>query len=88
MPNVEMIADYMKNHKDSKVLIKGYASPEGNYEFNVKLAQARAESVKKLLVSKYNIAASRIEAQGEGIGNMFSEDSWNRVSICTLEEGK
>lgn len=84
-PNVEMIADYMKNHPKSKVVIKGYASPEGNYEFNVKLAQARADAVKDALVSKYKIAASRITAEGEGIGKMFEEESWNRVSICTLE---
>lgn len=85
MPNVEMIADYMKNHPKSKVVIKGYASPEGNYEFNVKLAQARAEAVKTALVKKYKVASSRITAEGEGIGKMFEEESWNRVSICTLE---
>lgn len=85
MPNVEMIADYMKNHPKSKVVIKGYASPDGNYDFNVKLAKARAESVKNSLVNKYKIAADRITAEGEGIGHMFEEDSWNRVSICTLE---
>ncbi len=85
MPNVTMIADYMNNHPDSKVIIKGYASRDGNYDFNIRLAQARAEAVKNALVSRYRIPASRIEAQGEGIGNMFEEESWNRVSICTLE---
>ena len=85
MPNVEMIADYMVNHPDSKVVIKGYASPEGNYDFNVKLAQSRAEAVKNQLVSKYKISSSRITAEGEGIGKMFEDPSWNRVSICTLE---
>lgn len=88
MPNVTMIADYMKSHPESKVIIKGYASKDGNYDFNVKLAQARAESVKKALMSKYKINANRIVAEGEGIGNMFEEESWNRVSICTLEQDK
>ena len=85
MPNIEMIADYMNSHPKSKVVIKGYASPEGNYEFNVKLAQSRAEAVRTALMKKYKIAADRITAEGEGIGNMFEEDSWNRVSICTLQ---
>lgn len=85
MPNVEQIATYMKNHPQSKVVIKGYASQDGNYDYNVKLAQSRAESVKSLLVSKYKIKADRITAEGEGIGHMFDEESWNRVSICTLE---
>ncbi|MCM1117689.1 MAG: OmpA family protein, partial [Pseudoflavonifractor sp.] len=86
MPNVEMIADYMKNHPSSKVVIKGYASQDGNLDFNIKLAKNRAESVKKLLVKKYGIPESRITAEGEGIGHMFKEESWNRVSICTLDD--
>lgn len=86
MPNVEMIASYMKNHKDSKVEVKGYASPTGSEEFNIKLAEARAQAVKNALVKKYGISADRIVAKGEGIGHMFTEESWNRVSICTLED--
>ncbi len=85
MPNVEMVASYLKNHKDSKVVVKGYASQDGNLDFNVKLAQARAESVKNALVKKYGIKADRIKAEGEGIGHMFTENDWNRVSICTLD---
>lgn len=87
-PNVEMIAAYLKNHPEAKVVIKGYASPEGSLELNQKLAAARAESVKTSLVNKYKIAADRISAEGEGIGHMFEEESWNRVAICTLENAK
>ncbi|MDE5744694.1 MAG: OmpA family protein [Paramuribaculum sp.] len=85
-PNVEMIAAYLKNHPGSKVVIKGYASKDGNEELNIKLAAARAESVRHSLVTKYGIKSSRIQAEGEGIGNMFTEESWNRVSICTIED--
>ena len=84
-PNVEMIANYLKNHANSKVVIKGYASQDGNLENNIKLAKNRAEAVKKALTSRYKIAADRIVAEGEGIGHMFEEESWNRVSICTIE---
>ena len=34
--SIEMVAKYMKNHKDSKVKVLGYASPEGNAELNQK----------------------------------------------------
>lgn len=85
-PNVEMIADYMKHNPNSKVVIKGYASQDGNLDFNIKLAQRRAEAVKDALVKKYGVPADRIQAQGEGIGHMFKEESWNRVSICTLDD--
>ncbi|MBR1889882.1 MAG: OmpA family protein [Alloprevotella sp.] len=84
-PNVERVATYLKNHPEAKVIIRGYASPEGSLELNTKLAEARAQIVKSTLVKKYKIAADRIDATGQGIGNMFSEPEWNRVSICTLD---
>lgn len=86
MPNVEMIAAYLKNHPKAKVQIRGYASPDGPEEVNIRLANQRAEAVKNALIKKYKISADRISAEGQGIGHMFSEESWNRVSICTLEE--
>ncbi len=88
LPNVERVATFLKNHKNSTVDIKGYASPEGSAEINAKIAKARAEAVKTILVNKYKIAANRINAEGQGVGNMFSEDDWNRVSICTINESK
>ena len=86
LPNVERIATYLKKYPNSKVVIKGFASPEGNLEKNQKLAADRAESVKKILVSRYKIAADRIQAEGNGIGDMFSEPDWNRVCISTIVE--
>lgn len=88
LPNVERVATFLKNHKNSTVDIKGYASPEGSAEVNARIAKARAEAVKTILVNKYKIAASRISAEGQGVGNMFSENDWNRVSICTINETK
>ena len=85
-PNVEMIAQYMKNNPEATVEINGYASKDGNLEFNERLAKNRAESVKTMLVNKYGIKADRIKAQGKGIGEMFKEESWNRVAICVLND--
>ena len=87
-PNVEMIAAYLNNHPGSKVVIKGYASKDGPEEVNIRLAKQRAESVKNALMKKYKIPESRIDAEGCGIGEMFDEESWNRVAICILETGK
>lgn len=86
LPNVERIATYLKKYPNSKVVIKGFASPEGNLEKNQKLAADRAESVKKILVTRYKISSDRIQAEGNGIGDMFSEPDWNRVSISTIVE--
>lgn len=86
LPNVERVASYMKKYADAKVVIKGYASPEGSAEVNARIAAARAEAVKTILVNKYKINASRITAEGQGVGDMFTEPDWNRVSICTIED--
>ncbi len=82
--NVERVAMYLKNNPGSTVEIKGYASPEGPHDNNIRLANGRAEAVKNMLINKYKIDANRIKAQGCGETDMFQELSWNRVSICEL----
>lgn len=86
LPNVERVATYLNNHKNSTVIIRGFASPEGSQEVNERIAKARAEAVKDILVKRYRISADRIDAQGNGVGDMFSEPDWNRVSICTIDD--
>jgi outer membrane protein OmpA-like peptidoglycan-associated protein len=84
MASVAMIAKYMKNHPESKILIKGYASPEGNPELNQKLSVARAQAVKDALVSRYGISASRLTIQGMGATDeLFDELDFNRVATFT-----
>ncbi|MDO4511766.1 MAG: OmpA family protein [Bacteroidales bacterium] len=83
-PNVERVATFLKNHPEATVSIKGYASPEGPQDLNIRLANARANAVKDMLVKTYKVKADRIQAEGQGIGDMFSEPDWNRVSICYI----
>ncbi len=78
---IELIANYMKNHKDAKVEIKGYASPEGSKELNQKLSEARAEAVKNALVKKYKISADRLTTKGMGATDkLFEQVEFNRVA--------
>ena len=80
--SIEMVAKYMKNHKDSKVKVLGYASPEGNAELNQKLSEKRAEVVKNALIKKYKIAADRITCEGLGATDkLSSENDFNRVAM-------
>ena len=44
------------------------------------------KEIKRL--DKYGIEASRIEAIGHGVGDIFSVPAWNRVGICTIDEVK
>ena len=80
--SIEMIAKYMRNHKDAKILIRGFASPEGNPELNQKLSVARAVSVMTALINKYHIAADRITIEGMGATDKLSEEiDFNRVAM-------
>lgn len=82
--SISMIATYMKNHKNAKILIKGYASPEGSIELNQKLSEARAEAVKAALVKRYKISSSRLSTQGMGATDkLFDEVDFNRVATFT-----
>ena len=80
--NVELVAKYMKNHPDAKLLVKGYASKEGGAKLNQKLSEARAKAVADALVKRYKIDASRISTQGFGATSELSEEqAFNRVVL-------
>jgi outer membrane protein OmpA-like peptidoglycan-associated protein len=84
MASVAMIAKYMKNHPESRLLIKGYASPEGNPELNQKLSEKRAQSVKDTLVKRYGVSADRLEVKGMGATDeLFDEIDFNSVATFT-----
>lgn len=84
MASVAMIAKYMKNHPAARILIKGYASPEGNPELNQRLSEARANAVKQALVDRYGVSADRLTIQGMGATDeLFDEIDFNRVATFT-----
>jgi outer membrane protein OmpA-like peptidoglycan-associated protein len=86
LPDVERVAGYLKDNPSAKILITGYASPEGSLEFNQQLSQKRADTVKSILMQQYNISADRITAEGKGIGDFFPQQpDWNRLSICIID---
>lgn len=60
------LSDVMKKYPDLKVMIEGHTDSIGNDDFNMKLSQKRADSVKDHLVRIFGIDASRLEAIGYG----------------------
>ncbi len=82
--SISMIATYMKNHKEAKILIKGYASPEGSLDLNQRLSEARANAVKSALIKRYKVSANRLSVQGMGATDkLFDEVDFNRVVTFT-----
>ena len=69
---------------NAKIVIQGYASPEGALDFNQKLSQDRANPIKRMLVDQFKISADRITAEGKGIGEVFPQPAWNRLGVCVI----
>jgi len=63
---IKKVGDFMKEHPNTKAVIEGHTDNVGKEAANVKLSQNRANAVKKALVSKFKIDASRLEAIGYG----------------------
>src|SRR5271165_905672 len=65
-PAIDQIAKLLTNDPALKVYIVGHTDMVGDAAANVKLSQARAQSVINALVSKRGIAAARLIAFGAG----------------------
>jgi outer membrane protein OmpA-like peptidoglycan-associated protein len=49
-----------------KFTVEGHADPRGNPQSNLVLSQARAESVRKYLITTHGIEGARLAAVGKG----------------------
>ena len=63
---IESLANILKTYPESDMVITGHTDSTGDEKANLKLSQARADSVKQYLVDKFGIQASRIKAIGYG----------------------
>lgn len=71
--SIQELADYMAEHPNINAVIKGHTDDVGDAEANLKLSQARAETVKQVLIS-FGISSERIEAKGFGERNPKTQD--------------
>jgi outer membrane protein OmpA-like peptidoglycan-associated protein len=65
-PAIDEIAKLLSGNLTLKVYIVGHTDMVGDAASNVRLSQARAQSVITALVSKHGIAAARLIAFGNG----------------------
>ena len=65
---LDVLAAAMKSEKLAavKFTIEGHADPRGSEDLNLKLSQARAESVRSYLTSAHGMAGERVNAVGKG----------------------
>jgi OOP family OmpA-OmpF porin len=63
---VQAIAKGLTANADLKLLIEGHTDSAGNAAHNLDLSKRRAEAVKTVLVSQFNVDASRLTTSGLG----------------------
>jgi len=69
------VASFLSEHPKAKARIDGHADNVGSAEFNVRLSEKRAGSIKDSLVQLYKIEESRIITKGFGYRKPVADNS-------------
>ena len=70
--DIQRVADFMNLYKGTSAVIEGHSSAVGSAKYNLTLSQKRADAVKMELISKFDIDASRLSAEGFGETQLIS----------------
>jgi len=73
LAEIQKLADFMLEFPHTKVTIEGHTSIRGKEELNKTLSQNRAQAIKEILVTKFNIAGDRIMPVGYGFERLLLE---------------
>jgi OmpA-OmpF porin, OOP family len=65
--DLKALSDFLAEFPNAKGEISGHTDNVGGKDFNQKLSQRRADSVKNYMVKKYGVDAARVTAKGYGL---------------------
>ncbi len=65
-PVLKEISDALHDHPEWKIRIEGHTDNQGGNDYNMRLSERRAESVKQALINQYGVSADRLTPQGFG----------------------
>jgi len=74
---VAKVGDFMKKYPTTTAVIEGHTDNVGPSDYNMKLSQARAESVVNYLVENFGIDRSRLSAVGYGLTRPIASNATN-----------
>ena len=64
--DIMKVANFLKAYPKATAVLEGHTDGEGSEDYNLNLSKKRSASVKKYLVDKFGISASRISTRGFG----------------------
>ncbi|PRZ00578.1 outer membrane protein OmpA-like peptidoglycan-associated protein [Marinilabilia salmonicolor] len=70
---IAIVARFMKEHPDEKILVQGYCDERGADDYNVRLSQRRCDAVMDVLVNDYGLDENRITTEPNGEGKLLSD---------------
>ena len=74
-PKIAEVAQVLTEYPDSRVLLEGHTDNIGRASYNQNLSLSRADAVKRVLVSDFNINADRIHTSGMGLTQPIADNS-------------
>jgi outer membrane protein OmpA-like peptidoglycan-associated protein len=72
--DIKRVADFMKAYPETNAVIEGHTDNVGKAEYNDRLSDARAKSVRQYLIDKFGIDASRITSAGYGMNKPIASN--------------
>jgi len=92
--DIKKVANFMKEHPDTKIVIKGHTDSIGKKSYNMRLSRARAKSLRQYMINKFGIDGSRIATIGYGPNKPIASNDTeegrqkNRSAEAVIEEVK
>jgi general secretion pathway protein A len=74
LETLKLVLNIISKYPDSSIIIRGYTDRHGNFWYNKKLSQSRANAIKSYLENQ-GITPSRIQAQGMGSQNPIGNNT-------------
>lgn len=60
------VDEFLKKYPNTTAVIEGHTDNRGSYQYNIKLSERRADSVRNYLIEKFGIAPERLTTKGYG----------------------
>ncbi len=74
LDKIQEVAQFMREHPKTDVVIEGHTDDRGKAGYNLILSEERAKNVAAMLVSRFNVDASRVSSVGYGESKPISDN--------------